>query len=950
MYITALLVSHDGARWLPSVLAALEQSTVRPDRVVAVDTGSMDESPRLVRDALGVEPLRLPAATTWAGAVRSGLEAADPTAAASRSEEWVWLLHDDARPDPVCLAELVAHAETVGADVAGPKLREWPDLRRLLEIGVTISGTGRRETGLEPGEYDQGQYDHLETEQAREAAAALPGGDDVRRTLAVNSAGMLVRREVLEQVGFDDLFPVLGADLDFGWRAALAGHRTVAVPSAVMYHVGASRRGLRGGELVSRPLRAERAAHLTALLVDGPAPLVAWRAVRLLAGGLLRVLGLLLVRAGSEAREELGALADVYLHPGRILSARRARRGTVRVPRSQVRPLLSPPWLPYRHGLDYLGDVFAAVLDTAREVAAPPGQESGSVRRRVLRSPLLWATTALVLTSLVAHRELLTGGPVHGGALLSPPDGVGHWWSLWARDWHWLGPGTTAPGPGYVLALAVAGTVLLGAAGTLVWLLFLLAVPLAMLSAHRFTRRVVRHRWVALGAAVAYGLLPAVTGAVQQGRLGTVAGALVLPFAATSALGLAATDRRRRSRAVWRTALAAGVLVAFVPAALLMVALLALAWRALVGTGSSPWRGRRHVALVVTVVGVPLLLVLPWAVGTLSTPQGWLLEAGEAGAVPLDPRWWELLLGRLGGPGAAPSWVTAALPVAALGALVGPGARAVAGRAWVVAATAAVVLAVQTVVPLRLPDGTPPLHGYPGFALLCILASFLVAGSAAVEALLPRVAAAPRVLPATVVAVAVAVAVAVPVLGAGWWLAVGSDGPLTRGPATRLPTYMAELATSRTDQAVLMLRGGDGGSAVRYRLLRHGTLRIGDDAVLRATPERVHLTRSLDHLLAGGDTRTAWLLGRYGVRYVYAPPPVSSAVSGAFDAADGFTGASNPVRTSRAWSVAAPVSLDAVDRERSWWQRAGHAGVLAVQVLTLLAVVVLATPGRRERR
>ena len=38
------------------------------------------------------------------------------------------------------------------ADILGPKLREWPSLRRLLELGITISGTGRRETGLERGE------------------------------------------------------------------------------------------------------------------------------------------------------------------------------------------------------------------------------------------------------------------------------------------------------------------------------------------------------------------------------------------------------------------------------------------------------------------------------------------------------------------------------------------------------------------------------------------------------------------------------------------------------------------------------------------------------------------------------------------------------------------------------------------------------------------------------
>ena len=941
MYITALLVSHDGARWLPAVLEGLQHSTLQPDRVVAVDTGSVDESPQLVREALGIEPLRLASSTTWAAVVRSGLEMADP-APDTAAEEWVWLLHDDARPDPTCLAELVEHAGAVAADVVGPKLREWPDLRRLLEVGVTISGTGRRETGLEPGEYDQGQYDHLETEEARAEDAALPGGQDVRRSLAVNTAGMLVRRSVLEQVGFDDHFAVLGADLDFGWRAALSGHDTVAVPSAVMHHVEASRRGLRSSELVHRPVREERAAQLTMLLVDGPAGLVPWRLVRLLLGGLLRVLGLLLVRAGSEARDEAGALLDVYLHPGRLVALRRARREAVQVPRSQVRPLLAPPWLPYRHGLDYVGDVLAAVLDTVRDVASPHDEEPGSLRRRVLRSPVVWATTVLVVLALVAQRELLTGGPVHGGALLTAPEGVSHWWSLWSSDWHSLGAGSTAPAPAYVLVLAALGTVLLGATGTLVWLLFLLAVPLAMLSCYRFTRRVLADRRVALAAAVAYGLLPAVTGALQQGRLGTVAAALVLPFVATSALGLTDADAERRSRALWRTALGVGALVAFVPASLLLVALLALVWP----LGGYAWRGRRRAVLVVALVGAPLLLVLPWVLGTFSAPQGWLFEAGRPGAVRVDPSWWELLLGRLGGPGAAPVWVMATLPLAALAALAVAGARPLVARAWLVSGAAAVVLAIQAAVPLHLPDGTRGLHAYPGFALLTVLAAFMVAVAAAVEELLPRLVGAPRVLPVA----ATVLVVAAPLLGAGWWVVAGSHGPLTRQPTDRLPAYMSELAASRNDQAVLVLRGGEGRSAVRYRLLRHGTLRIGDDGVLAATPERTDLTSSLGRLLAGADSGGAALLGRYGVRYVYAPPPVSSAVSGALDASEGFASASNPVRTSRAWSISAPVSLDGVVPQPSRWQQAAHVTALTVQLLALLAIVVLATPGRKERR
>ena len=58
--------------------------------------------------------------------------------------------------------------------------------------------------------------------------------------LAVNTAGMLVRREVLEKLGgFDRELPLFATDIDFGWRAARAGHRSLVVPQALVFHAEA---------------------------------------------------------------------------------------------------------------------------------------------------------------------------------------------------------------------------------------------------------------------------------------------------------------------------------------------------------------------------------------------------------------------------------------------------------------------------------------------------------------------------------------------------------------------------------------------------------------------------------------------------------------------------------------------------------------------------------------
>ncbi len=945
--VTALLVSHDGARWLPAVLEGLQAQTRAPERVLAVDTGSRDDGPALLRAALGGDAvLGLPARTSYGEAVRAGLaEAAGP------GDEWVWLLHDDSNPAPDALERLLAAAaDQPSADVLGCKLREWPSLRRLLEVGVTIGGTGRRETGLERGEYDQGQH------------------DQVRDVLAVNTAGMLVRRFVLDELGLDPGLPVLGADLDLGWRAARAGYRTMVVPDAVVFHVEAAHRGVRTTELTGRRTRrAERRAALYTLLANCSPLVLPVQLVRLLLGSLLRALGLLLLRAPHDALDELAALGAVYLRPGRMVSARARRRRTARRGSREVRPLLAPVWMPYRHGLDLVGDVALAVAATAGEAggrrrASGMATETGPVPdeaenlpqdtglvARLAGSPAAWLFLVLVLLSAWAARGVVGAGSLSGGALLPAPDGAREWWQLYLRSWHDVGVGSGASTAPYVLPMALVSTVLLGKAWLLVDLLVLGAVPLAAWGAYRFLRLVTASPTTGVWGAAAYGLLPVLSGAVQQGRLGTVVAALVLPWLAHAAVFLApGLPQDRRRRAAWRSALWLALLTAFVPLAWVLAAVLAVV-AIVVGlvADRARWASPPAWGPVLLPLVVSAVLLLPWSVLTWGR-EGLASLVFEAGLpAPLltstvGP--WEVVLGRPGSAG-APAWLSVGIAVVALVALLRADTRPAVLRAWTVLVAAlgvAALAAAGTFTPVGSPLRQPAWLGLP---LLVVQAAGICAAALAAAGVRDQLAGRSFGWRQPLGVAAVVLGLVTPLLGLGWWGVAGTSGPLDNRPPTDVPAYMTDAAAQDRLAGTLEIRG-DQRPGFGYVLLRGPGIRLGQDSVLPTLDAQRSLTRLVSALASSPQPRDVDRLAAHGVSFVYLPRPADSRLVGNLDSVSGLGSGSATTPGARAWQVQQRPSGTALPKPepslRPW--------LLLVQGLTAAVALVLAAPTRAARR
>ena len=943
--VAVLLVSHDGSRWLPGVLEGLaEQRTTAQGPVIAVDTGSLDDSATLLAPVADV--VSATSATTYPAAVRLGLERL--AQCRDGDVEWVWLLHDDSRPAPGALAALLAAAEArPDVDILGPKLREWPSLRRLLEVGVTISGTGRRETGLERGEYDQGQH------------------DDPHEVLAVNTAGMLVRRRVLTELGgFDDQLPLFGNDLDFGWRAASAGHITLVVPEAVVFHAEAAHRGVRRTQLTGRHTHyQERRAALYTLLVNSSGRGLPWRVVRLVLGTFLRMLGFLLLRAVGEALDDLAALVSVLSRPGVVREARRARRPMITDPDRAAR-LLAPGWVPYRHGLDFVGDLAAAVTNQASDVAErrrivaaerdPSSLAASRLRAeddeeeltdtglvaRYLTNPVALALTAVIVVAVVGARTAF--GTVAGGALSPVPDDVSAWWSLALDSWHPLGFGTDVPAPPYVQPLALLAS-FVGTTAT-VSLLMVLAVPFTLWGAWRFLRVVGRlvapqgaPRWLLVAGATTFAVVPVSSGAWGDGRLGVVVATGLLPWLAHAALGFADPEAERRWRAAWRVGVLLALVTCFAPVAwLLMLVVVAVVLFAGLVLARSVVTSRDVLGPPVVALAVPLVLLLPWWLPALTRGAGGalLLDTGRPPGAQVGPL--DLLAGRVDGVG-APAWVGLLLLTLAVLALVPRPTRIPVTLCWLVALVTVLVAVVLARVEVPLAVGSSPAGlGVLVVTLQACLVTAVVVGAQGVARARPV--AAVRI-GAVLVGIVGAV---VPVTGLAWTL-VGDDH-LASVAEPVVPAYMVQSSVAGPERGILVVRG-DIASGLTYEVRRDDGVTLGEDEILALSPASAAATETISAFLSRPGSAEVDALAGLGIEWVIQPNPADGSVAAALDATSGLNQASTDPG-SRAWQVNRALSPDAVNGPGSLLRII----LLVVQGLGLLLVLVLCLPTLRQRR
>ncbi|NEC89531.1 glycosyltransferase [Streptomyces sp. SID12501] len=911
--VTAVLVSHDGARWLPEVLAGLLGQERPVQNVMGADTGSADDSAQLVTEALGADRvLHLARRTGFGQAVEEANRTApvltpdeltylkrpsgwDPVTRSWRDDaydmpelphgepvQWLWLLHDDCAPDPDALAQLlrvVEHEHELGRGddiaVVGPKLRGWYDRRQLLEVGVTIANSGRRWTGLDRREQDQGQHDH------------------VRPVLSVSTAGMLVRRDVFDELGgFDRRLPLMRDDVDLCWRATAAGHRVLVAPEAVVRHAEASSRERRTVDCVGRtsasPHKVDKAGAVYTLLVNSRTAQLPWVLLRVILGTLVRTVAYLVGKAPGQAVDEIRGLLGTLLRPERIIAGRR-RRGAAQIDKGELRALFPPPGATVRATIEQVAGDLGGRSDP--EVTSGAGRHGGAVEsgpggddadfleveqfvrlKRIARKPGPVLFLVLLLVSLVACRELIGGGALVGGALLPAPADSAELWARYLDAWHPVGAGDTSSAPPYLALVAMLASTLFGSAGLAVTVLLIASVPLAGFTAYFASRPLVESRLLRAWAAVVYAFLPATTGALAGGRIGTAVLAGLLPLmarAGIAASGLTHASGARGSwRATWAYTLLLTITTAFTPIVWPIALLLGLALL-VVRRGEITAYGLRFLAQL----GVPLLVLAPWSLSLL--PFGFFQEAGleygsgSAGAL-------DLLSASPGGPGTVSGLMLIGVVLAALAALLRTERQFGIWTAWVIALVALVFAVLSN------------SSTWAGPATLVYGLALLAAAALGADGARSRVAEQSFGWRQPVAALIAFAAAAGPLLLAAGWMIGGADGPLERRDPVQVPAFVAEESGTR-DQARTLVLASDSTARVGYTLVRGSGARLGDGELAAQSGENELLDKVVANLVAGSGADQADELGGFAVRYVLVHKGAPRQVSRVLDATPGLS-------------------------------------------------------------
>ncbi|MFM7542560.1 MAG: glycosyltransferase [Actinomycetales bacterium] len=892
-HVTAILVVHNGAEWLPEVVVALTSQKHAIDNLIAVDTGSTDKSLQYLKRA-GIKYIQAPVETGFGEAVAMAIDSKLMESENSNQSEWLWLLHDDCAPKSDALLELLAAVEDrPQVALAGPKLRGWYDRSHLLEVGVSIASNGARWTGLEYLEQDQGQHD---------------GATEV---LAVSTAAALVRREVFDEVGrFDPELSLFRDDVDLGWRIHTAGHSAMIAPAAIAFHAEAAANERRSIDVANaflhRPLLLDRRHAAYVLMANSSLWLTPLIALQLLSSAILRSIGFLLAKRPGYALDEIAAVALVLAQPQDLIRARRARK-SVRLLSSRVISRFVPPrGTQLALTIDRTRDALLrswrqsslqaksessiaknnSTIDFSDEVAENADIElvrSPSIFSSIKKRPILTSSVAVFLISLFTFRGRFFD--LVGGALPVTPESGLTLLKQYADSWHVVGLGSSVNMPPWVAFLGLTSLFTLFNAKLLVSILLTLAIPLAFFGAYRLARKFTQLHYLALIAALLYSFAPVVVGALNTGRLGTVTLFVVGPWIVRSLLGFEALEQLSWRR-TWRMTFLMALVFAFSPLAFLVIFI----WQFILlildvvtfnkgGFSKSIFdeRNSRRIAIL----GTPFLICAPWSIDLILHPSRFLLDPGLAiggGNVA------SILLANPGGAGSPPLWlISPVLAISLISLFVSKVSRF--GEVSLFFMGAAMFFGAQEVAGH---GSLTPEPLWVGSLLVIPTLVALLAGVIMIDQYLPEISASPIDYRHLLMGLISLISIFSLLASISWWAVTSPTAPLQSKTRDALPAFLTVGAQTDERFKTLVLRSED--NQTRYFIARDRDIRLGDPDVLAGISPDVN--RAIIDLVTGAGIDSSKILAANGISYIFLSRPLDEDLVRTIDGVGGFSRAS----------------------------------------------------------
>jgi GT2 family glycosyltransferase len=311
--VDLIVLNYNGKKLLAAALPSMYAQAYEPFTLTVVDNGSTDGSVELVEEQWpGTRVVSLPENVGVTAALNRGIEAGDAP--------YLALLNNDLELDPGWLRELVAELERhPEAGSATGKLLSYRRRNVIDGAGDVVSWSGacvRRGRG----EVDRGQYD-------------VPGA-----VFSASGAAALYRRSAFDVVGpFDEDFFAYLEDVDWGFRAQLAGYSCRYVPTAVAYHMG----GATTGSDERLYLAHLRRNTITLVVKNYPATRLVRHAHRLLA---YQAAHFLVSVRDRKARDHLRSIGEALAALPATLRKRRRIQATRRVDPAYLESVLARDW------------------------------------------------------------------------------------------------------------------------------------------------------------------------------------------------------------------------------------------------------------------------------------------------------------------------------------------------------------------------------------------------------------------------------------------------------------------------------------------------------------------------------------------------------------------------------------------------------------------------------